>query len=81
MTEHKIAPMIQPAAMTRQVAAAFCGCSLTKFDELVAHGILPAPRQIGSLKRYARTDLETAILTAPTAAESPSHGLQNGDDM
>lgn len=61
----KHAPAFPPAALRKAQAAAHIGVSAPFFETLVAEGVMPAPRTLGSVKVWLRTELEEALSTAP----------------
>lgn len=58
-------PTLQPIGLPRQVAAVYVGVSLTKFDEMVAAGLMPSPKRIGGLVLWFRPDLDLAFANLP----------------
>ncbi|HMO09397.1 MAG TPA: hypothetical protein PKD10_17390 [Paracoccaceae bacterium] len=67
------------AALRRGDAAQYCGVSPGYFDRMVAEGLLPAPRQLGSLRLWARRDLDLAIDALPQ--QGPMEGENTCDRL
>ncbi len=59
-------PITAPAAMRQAHAAAHVGVSASYFLQMVETGQMPAPRIMGSVKVWIRSELEEALLVAPT---------------
>ena len=56
---------IIPRGMPRTEAAAYVGCSPRKFDGMVADGLMPVPRLIGSKKIWDRLELDEFFDSLP----------------
>lgn len=57
---------IEPRAMKRGPAAAYCGISPGHFDKLVQDGLMPAPRDCRGVKVWLRDELDEALFSLPT---------------
>mgnify|MGYP003383636002 CR=1 FL=1 len=55
------APVTAPTGLRRERAAQHCGVSAGHFDKMVADGVLPGARQLGSVKVWLRQDLDDAM--------------------
>jgi predicted DNA-binding transcriptional regulator AlpA len=51
--------------LRRPAAAHYVGVSATKFDEWVAQGLMPQPKQQGSVVVWDRLDLDAAFDVLP----------------
>ena len=69
--------IVAPALFTTEQAAAYLGMSEAKFHELRGEAWMCAPIPLGPrLVRWARTDLDTAILAMPRQASRTSEPTQ-----
>ena len=62
---NKVSISITPLGLKRTEAAAYVGVGTTKFDELVAEGLMPPPRCAGSRRLWDRTELDHAFRDLP----------------
>ncbi len=68
-----------PGYLRRQKAAAYLDVSTTKFDELVSHGIMPAPILRAGVKLWSRAQIDLVMHDSdPDGAEG---GLPSCDDV
>lgn len=58
-----------PRGMCREAAAAYIGCGTTKFDEMVAEGLMPRPKHIGARRVWDVRALDAAFEALPTDEE------------
>ena len=65
-------PICAPCALRRGQAALHVGVSASHFDRLVESGVMPSPRLLGGVKVWARTEIEAALLDAPTLDAAPT---------
>ena len=56
---------LEPLGLGREDAAAFIGLSATKFDQLVADGRMPSPRQADGRVLWSRLELIDAFEALP----------------
>lgn len=56
---------LPPRGLDRVRAAQYVGVSVTKFDELVADGRMPAPKRIDSRKVWDKIALDSAFDALP----------------
>jgi len=54
-----------PRGLRRQTAAHYVGVSATKFDEWVAQGLMPEPKQEGGVVVWDRLGLDAAFDVLP----------------
>lgn len=80
-------PSLAPLGLTRAQAAEFIGVGVTTFDEMVADGLMPAPRLARSCVRWDRRLLELAFAELPFRDEQkkdpsprPSSGPSGWED-
>jgi excisionase family DNA binding protein len=57
---------IQPRGLHRDEAAQYIGVGLTKFDQMVSDGRMPAPRRIDTRKVWDREALDMAFDALPS---------------
>ena len=65
--------LIQPAdrlGLSRVEAAEYIGVGATKFDEMVADGRMPRPKQIDARKVWSRTAIDRAFAELPEDVQS-----------
>lgn len=83
MTTERTAPILPPSlaprGLSRVQAAAYIGVGATKFDEMVADGRMPQPRQIDGRLVYDLRQLDEAFDALPTRGED-DEGLNEWDD-
>jgi hypothetical protein len=60
---------LPPRGLDRVRAAQYVGVSVTKFDELVADGRMPAPKRIDTRKVWDKMALDVAFDGLPEDAE------------
>lgn len=58
-----------PRGLRREDAARYVGLSPSKFDQLVADGRMPAPRQVDGCRVWDRTALDAAFDDLPYVGE------------
>jgi len=58
-----------PRGMGREAAAEYVGVGTTKFDEMIAVGLMPRPKHIGARRVWDRVALDAAFEALPTEAE------------
>ncbi len=56
---------LPPRGLRRTQAAAYIGISPTKFDELVADGLMPLPKEIGTRRLWDRWVIDEAFAALP----------------
>jgi hypothetical protein len=56
---------LRPRLIDRKAAADYVGVGVTKFDEMVADGRMPAPKRIDSRKLWCVRALDTATDALP----------------
>ena len=56
---------MQPRGLDRRQASAYVNLSTTKFDQLVAEGRMPSPKQIDNRKVWDRLALDLAFDSFP----------------
>lgn len=61
---------LPPLGLSREVAAGYIGVSVTKFDQLVQRGAMPAPKQIDGRKVWDRRAVELSFAALPEAETS-----------
>ena len=60
-----------PTGLRRGDAALHCGIGATYFDQMVAAGVLPTPRQLGDgMKLWLRNELDEALFSLPNVTQS-----------
>jgi predicted DNA-binding transcriptional regulator AlpA len=69
------APVLPPAALNREDAAAYVSLSGNGFDDAVKAGVMPQPRTHGRRLIWIRAELDAALLQMPIRGQSanPSH--------
>ena len=60
---------ITPRGLSRVQAAVYIGVGTTKFDQMVADGRMPKPKQIDSRTVWDRLELDAAFDDLPTEAD------------
>lgn len=81
MTKGRIIPDINPRGLRRPQAAAYVGVSMTKFDELVRDGRMPAPRRVDGCNIWDRHALDDAFDSLPDAAGVSGSGADTWADL
>ncbi len=61
-----------PRGLSRIEAAAYIGIGTSKFDELVADGLMPRPKLIGKRKTWDRYALDAAYADLPNEDDEMS---------
>lgn len=74
------AQMIEPRGLSRPDAAAYIGVGMSKFDEMVSDGRMPAPRCIDSRRVWDRRELDAAFDALPTVEPVNEWDFAHGDD-
>ncbi|RSB40960.1 hypothetical protein EGK63_15725 [Brevundimonas sp. 357] len=63
---HQDLPLsLPPRGLGREVASRYIGISVTKFDQLVQEGRMPAPKRIDGRKLWDRDALDEAFWALP----------------
>jgi predicted DNA-binding transcriptional regulator AlpA len=60
---------VVPRGLCREAAAEYIGVGTTKFDELIAEGLMPRPKHIGARRVWDSRALDAAFEALPTEAE------------
>jgi len=63
---------LPPIGLSREIAAAYIDVSPSKFDQMVADGRMPKPKQIDSRRVWSRTAVEKAFAALPSDGEDDS---------
>lgn len=64
--------IIEPRGLNREQAAGYVGVGTSKFDEMVADGRMPGPKEIDRRKVWDRRGLDAAFDNLPSSdAENP----------
>ena len=58
---------IEPRGLSRELAAAYVGVSVVKFDQLVVDGRMPQPKHIDQRRVWDRLQLDIAFSALPDA--------------
>jgi predicted DNA-binding transcriptional regulator AlpA len=66
MTARKIALPFPPRGLRRDVAAAYVGVSLSKFDDWVSRGLMPRPKRQDGVIVWDRLALDAAFEDLPS---------------
>ena len=61
---------VEPRGLHREIAARYVGIGVTKFDEMVSDGRMPAPRRIDGRKVWDRHALDEAFDALPIDGEN-----------
>lgn len=69
-------PTLAPLGLSRVEAAEYIGVSPRKFDELVADGRMPRPKQIDARRVWHRQQLDKAFAALPDFGAD-----DDGDDI
>ena len=67
-------PNLAPRGLSRIEAAAYIGIGTSKFDELVADGLMPRPKLIGKRKTWDRYALDAAYADLPNEGDDDMSG-------
>lgn len=73
MSERRISalpPSLPPRGLSRPCAAEYVGVGVTKFDELVSDGRMPAPRVIDTRKVWDRLEVDQYFAALPADMDS-----------
>ena len=62
---------IEPRGLSRVVAAAYVGVGVTKFDQMVADGLMPPPVQLGGRKVWDKRAVDLAFDALSDAVAPP----------
>lgn len=54
-----------PRLLRRERAAGYLGVSPSKFDQLVAIGVLPPPKRLATISAWDRADLDALVDNLP----------------
>ena len=65
---------LAPRGLSRGQSAAWAGIGTTKFDEMVADGRMPPPKEIDGRKIWDRYELEEAFSALPGGAANGTDG-------
>ena len=57
--------ILEPRGLNREQASLYIGISVSKFDQLVLEGRMPAPKRIDTRKVWDRHALDTAFWALP----------------
>ena len=57
---------LPPRGLNREASARYIGVSPGKFDELVADGLMPGPKRVGTRKIWDRNALDVAFDQLPS---------------
>lgn len=57
--------ILEPRGLNREQASLYIGISVSKFDQLVLDGRMPAPKRIDTRKVWDRHALDTAFWALP----------------
>lgn len=61
-----------PRGLARPAAAEYVGVSVSKFDDMVSDGRMPAPKEVDRRKIWDRLELDAAFSSLPSeAVENP----------
>jgi hypothetical protein len=71
---HALPPTLAPRGLDRAAAAAYIGVGVTKFNEMVADGRMPAPKCIDSKKIWSRPELDKFFEALPDDDSSSAPG-------
>lgn len=72
-------PSLAPRGLSRREAAAYIGIGTTKFDELIASGLMPRPKIIGERRVWDREALDTAFAALPDETGARTPAPESGD--
>ena len=61
---------LPPRGLCRQIASAYIGVGVTKFDQMVKEGTMPKPRIHGGRKLWDRSELDAAFSDLPHEGEA-----------
>lgn len=62
----RTAPILEPRGLNREQAARYVGVGTSKFDEMVADGRMPGPKEIDRRKVWDRRGLDAAFDNLPS---------------
>lgn len=60
-------PLLEPRGLSREQAAGYVGVGVSKFDEMVADGRMPGPKEIDRRKVWDRRGLDAAFDNLPSS--------------
>ena len=66
-------PAFERIGLSRTEAAEYVGISASLFDQLVADGRMPRPKQVGARVIYYRLAVKRAFVELPDASSLPHH--------
>lgn len=61
-----------PRGLSHEEAARYVGLGTTKFDELIAEGLMPRPKKFGKRAVWDRVALDIAFTAVPTEGDDDS---------
>lgn len=64
------APSIVPRGLNRRESAQYVGVGVTKFDEMVADGRMPAPKEIDARRVWDRHKIDAAFEALPNTGDA-----------
>ncbi len=64
---------LPPRGLSREQAAIYVGVSPTKFDALVAEGLMPKPKMIGGRRVWDRLAIDAAFSALPDTDGNADH--------
>ena len=59
-------PLLEPRGLSREQASAYVGVGTSKFDEMVADGRMPGPKEIDRRRIWDRRALDAAFDNLPS---------------
>lgn len=59
-----------PRGLNHDEAARYVGLGVTKFDEMIAEGLMPKPKRMGKRVIWDRVALDIAFSALPTEGEN-----------
>lgn len=83
MSKVYLTPPSQRYGLSREAAAEYLSIGVTLFDDMVAAGRLPSPRELKKRRVWSRVELERAFNQVPRMAwnqEPAPHEDQANDD-
>lgn len=69
MTTKPDAIAYPPRGLSHDEAARYVGLGVTKFDEMIAEGLMPKPKRLGKRVIWDRVSLDIAFSALPTDGE------------
>ena len=61
-----------PIGATREVAAAYCSFSPSKFMDLVQRGLMPKPKRVDGMARWDLEEVRIAFKALPDEDDGPN---------